>query len=78
MTTTDVVGFCSKCGIIRQDTAEGIPITDCVCTALKRHTEACGYVVSVRCPIDVGIGCDKHDRVICEECDCNCKEKHEH
>ena len=68
----DTIGFCSACGIIRQDTAEGVNVTDCKCTALLRHAATCGYVASVSCPIDVGMPCKAHDRNICEECECNC------
>ncbi len=69
---TDIIGFCKACGIIRQDTVEGVHVTDCRCTALARgHGEECSYVKAVSCPIDIGFHC-KHGEFACEECDCDC------
>lgn len=71
--TTDKVGFCSKCKIVRQDTREGIPVTDCMCTASQRHKPGCTYLLAVACPIDIGFHCRRHGVFACEECDCDCK-----
>jgi hypothetical protein len=69
----DVTGFCSKCGLFRQDTAEGVNVTDCRCTALRAgHTEECFYVKSVSCPVVVGMPCKTHGFDSCEECECDC------
>lgn len=65
-----VVGFCSKCGIVRED-YNGINVTDCICTAEKKHAVNCGYLKAVSCPISVGIYC-KHGLEACLECDCSC------
>lgn len=70
------VGFCSVCGIVRQD-EEGIPVTDCVCTARLRHKEGCFYIKAVACPISIGMHCEVHGRDACPQCDCDCGEKHE-
>lgn len=68
------VGFCSKCGIVRQDGPNGLPETDCVCTAEIRHTTACRYVAAVRCPIS--FPCEAHVLDVCLECDaCDCTSK---
>lgn len=66
------IGFCSKCGLVRQDDANGDPETDCVCTAKTKHLASCTYLLSVSCPIDVGIYCKAHLLTACEECDCDC------
>ncbi len=65
------LGFCSACGIVREDDGNGIPITDCVCTAKQRHKPECRYVRAVSCPVVVA-SCAKHDLAACEECDCDC------
>jgi hypothetical protein len=67
------VGFCSGCGIVREDDETGTPITDCVCTALVDHKPDCLYVKCVRCPIDVGVYCSAHGLQACEQCDCDCR-----
>ncbi len=64
------VGFCSKCGIVRED-YKGIPITDCVCTAKRKHKETCMYVKAVSMWISI-VSCEVHGRDACEECDCTC------
>lgn len=66
------VGFCSKCGIVRED-HEGVPVTDCVCTAKMKHKETCLYVKAVSCWVEIdGCQCEKHGVFACEECDCDC------
>jgi len=70
--STDEMGYCSRCGIFRQDTATGVPVTDCVCTVSKQHAVDCQYRKTVACPIDVGSHCEKHGLFACEECDCTC------
>lgn len=65
------VGFCSKCGIVRED-YKGIPVTDCICTASKKHKPDCMYLKGVACPIDIDMYCEKHSLFPCEECDCDC------
>jgi hypothetical protein len=72
-TRETAAGFCSKCGIIRED-HEGIPITDCICTAKMKHDEGCQYIKAVSMPVSVG-GCDAHGLDACEECDCDCKQR---
>jgi hypothetical protein len=64
------VGFCSKCGIVRED-YKGYPVTDCLCTAKKKHKEDCVYVKAVGMWISVA-SCEKHGYDACEECDCTC------
>lgn len=68
------VGFCSKCGIIRED-YKGIPVYDCVCTALIKHSKDCFYTKLIQCPVDLGMSCKTHQLEICENCDCDCKIK---
>ncbi len=63
-------GFCSKCGIWRED-CEGVPVTDCVCTAKMKHKEECRYVRAVSMPVSIA-QCDPHGLDACEECDCDC------
>ena len=67
--TKIVIGFCSKCGIVRQDN-DGVPITDCVCTAKMKHAETCLYVKAVASW--VSYPCEAHGRDACLECDCDC------
>ena len=64
-------GFCSKCGIVRQD-VEGVPVTDCVCTAKMKHAETCTYVKAVSMWVSIR-SCETHGRDACEECDCDCR-----
>jgi len=77
MTIKDVppltaIGFCSKCGIVRED-YRGIPVTDCVCTAKRKHKDDCMYVKAVGMWIEIDdIRCDAHKNFPCEECDCTC------
>lgn len=63
-------GFCSKCGIIRDDW-EGIPITDCGCTAKMKHKDGCLYIKAVSMWVSVA-SCEVHGLDACEECDCDC------
>lgn len=70
-------GFCSKCGIIRQDSSEalgGVPITDCVCTAKQKHKEGCAYIQAVSMWVSIG-SCTVHGLDACPECDCTCNYK---
>src|SRR5271157_1265554 len=64
------VGFCSKCGIVRED-YKGIPVTDCLCTVKRRHKEDCMYVKAVGMWISI-VSCETHGLDACEECDCTC------
>lgn len=64
------VGFCSGCGLVRQDSEDGVPETECACM-VKHHTEDCAYRRAVSCAI--GFPCDKHDLEVCPDCDaCTC------
>jgi len=63
-------GFCSKCGILRTD-RDGVPVTDCICTAKQRHKEDCMYVKAVGMWVEVA-QCEAHGKDACEECDCTC------
>jgi len=63
-------GFCRSCGIFRED-FEGVPVTDCVCTALMNHLPSCRYVRAVSMWIPVH-SCEAHGLDACEDCDCNC------
>jgi hypothetical protein len=49
------IGFCSKCGIIRQDGPDG-PEFPCACF-VKHHAEDCLLRLMISCPIDV-VTCD--------------------
>ena len=65
------IGFCSKCGILRED-MNGIPLFDCKCTAEKKHKSECRYLKAVSCYIS--IPCDEHGWDVCPKCDaCDCK-----
>ena len=65
-------GFCKACGIWRED-YEGVPVTDCVCTALVDHSIFCFYVKAVSMPFVIDeCKCDVHGIFACEECDCTC------
>lgn len=64
------IGFCSVCGIVRTDFG-GVPITDCVCTAKRKHTPICRYLKAVGMMVSVG-SCEPHGLDACEHCDCNC------
>jgi hypothetical protein len=66
------IGFCSACRIIRED-YEGVPITDCVCTAKINHKENCMYIKAVAMWVSMELYCKKHNLDPCEECDCTCK-----
>ena len=68
--TTDI-GFCSKCGYVRQDT-NGVPDNDCLCLAQKKHKPECRYLIAIASKI--GIPCEKHGEDVCLICDkCDCK-----
>ena len=67
------VGFCSRCGIVREDTPDGTPVSDCICTAAKWHKPGCFYLLSVSSPIAVG-SCSAHGLDACEICECDCAE----
>jgi hypothetical protein len=64
------MGFCNACGIIRDD-IDGIPWTDCVCTAKIRHAEGCMYIKAVSMWVSVG-WCEAHGLDACPACDCTC------
>jgi hypothetical protein len=65
-------GFCNGCGIWRQD-VEGVPVVDCICTALMNHSIFCFYVKAVSMWFVVeDCKCTKHGDYACEECDCTC------
>jgi hypothetical protein len=70
-TRETAIGFCSVCGIIRKD-VEGVPVTDCICTAKMNHADDCMYVKAVSMWISLGMYCEKHGQDPCEECDCTC------
>lgn len=63
-------GFCSKCGIIRQD-EDGYPVTDCVCTATMKHAPECVYIKVVSLWVSI-CGCEVHGLDACPDCDCTC------
>ncbi len=65
------VGFCSVCNILREDDCNGLPISDCICSAKLRHKADCGYVTAVSCPVSAR-SCERHSFDACEECDCTC------
>ena len=69
------VGFCSVCGIIREDAilpdGRRVPVTDCACSAILHHKQRCLYLKLAGSPIDIG-GCERHGRFPCEACDCTC------
>jgi hypothetical protein len=69
---TDLInaGFCSSCGLIRED-FNGTQLTDCACSARRRHADGCTYVKAVRMPVSVG-SCEPHGLDACDECDCDC------
>lgn len=69
------VGFCSKCGFIRQDGDDGVVELDCPCTAKRYHSADCQYVKCLSCPVSVGMYC-VHGVEACEICDCTCALKH--
>ncbi len=71
MTRDSKVGFCSVCGILRQD-VNGVPETDCRCTAERTHRPGCMYVQAVGAPI--GFPC-MHGRDACISCDCTCEQE---
>lgn len=80
----DESGFCSKCGIFRQDVIvcefgscgeyidRRVAITDCPCTAVRYgHAKTCRYTVA--CAFPVGLeGRAAHGQFPCEDCDCDC------
>ena len=63
------VGFCSKCGIVRQDDAYG-PATPCACF-VAHHSRDCRLRVAVSAWI--AISCEEHGRDACPACfSCTC------
>lgn len=68
--TESAVGFCPACGIVRED-LNGVPISDCVCTAKHRHADDCFYVKCCGRVVDTGVVC-AHGLEACEEHDCTC------
>ena len=67
------VGFCSGCGIVREDGPDRRPVTECACMVAHHHKD-CPRRISVSGP--VGIPCD-HGLEVCPECDaCTCEDLH--
>jgi hypothetical protein len=63
------VGFCSKCGILREDDEHG-PMTPCACF-VEHHADDCRLRIAVRSPIS--FACDAHGRDSCPACHpCTC------
>lgn len=70
------MGFCSKCGICREDAVyeDGVRLaaTDCACTVLLVHRKDCMYTRFVGAAIYIA-GCAIHHIFPCESCDCTCE-----
>ena len=68
--TTSAIGFCSRCGLIRQDDAHGWPVTPCACF-IEHHAQDCRLRIAIRAPI--AIPCDEHRADSCPVCfSCTC------
>ena len=65
------VGFCSKCGIVREENPTELGSCPCLLVSYWGHTEECSLVRAAACPIE--IDCEHSCSSVCEICTpCTC------
>jgi hypothetical protein len=64
------VGFCSKCGLVRNDDEYGWPVTPCACF-VEHHEKTCQLRRAIGAMIT--IACVEHGMDSCPDCNpCSC------